>query len=69
MGAGSVSYRRRGEAEDFQAGGMKCRECSLAFVPETPDYTELPEDAVQPKRGDFTQWAELIANWAAPGSH
>jgi hypothetical protein len=57
------------EAEDFQAVGMKCRECMLAFVRSAPDYIELPEGVAQPKRGDFTQWAELIANWAAPGAH
>lgn len=57
------------EAEDFQAVGMKCRECMLAFVRSAPDYIELPEGVAHPKRGDFTQWAELIANWAVPGQH
>jgi len=41
----------------------------LAFVRAAPDYIELPEDVAQPKRGDFTQWASLIADWAVPGPH
>lgn len=57
------------EAEDFQAVGMKCRECLLTFVASAPEYVELPDDAALPKRGNFTEWAELIANWAAPGAH
>jgi hypothetical protein len=57
------------EAEDFQAVGMKCRECMLAFVRTAPDYIDLPDGVAQPKRGDFTQWASLIADWAVPGSH
>ncbi|MGA4073539.1 hypothetical protein ACI2TP_19730 [Ralstonia nicotianae] len=57
------------EAEDFQAVGMKCRECLLTFVASAPEYVELPDGAVLPKRANFTEWAELIANWAAPGTH
>ncbi|HDR8917509.1 TPA: hypothetical protein QDA90_000125 [Burkholderia vietnamiensis] len=57
------------EAEDFQSIGMKCRECLLAFVRIAPEYVEIPDDSIPPKRGDFTAWAELIADWAAPGAH
>jgi len=57
------------EAEDFQAVGMKCRECLLTFVASAPEYVELSDDAALPKRGNFTDWADLIANWAAPGAH
>lgn len=57
------------EAEDFQAVGMKCRECLLTFARSAHDYIELPDGTAPPKRGDFTQWAELIADWAAPGAH
>ncbi|ALL71683.1 hypothetical protein K788_0007328 (plasmid) [Paraburkholderia caribensis MBA4] len=55
------------EAEDFQAIGMKCRECFLAFVRTAPEYVELSDGSPIPKRGDFKAWAELIADWAAPG--
>ncbi|CAB3797432.1 hypothetical protein [Pararobbsia alpina] len=57
------------EAEDFQAVGMKCRECLLTFVANAPEYVDLPDNATLPKRGNFTEWAELIANWSAPGAH
>ncbi|MFM0474776.1 hypothetical protein [Paraburkholderia strydomiana] len=57
------------EAEDFQAVGMKCRECLLTFVASAPEYVELQDGAVLPQRGNFKEWAELIANWSAPGEH
>jgi hypothetical protein len=55
------------EAEDFQAVGMKCRECLLTFARGAQSDIETPPVAERPKRGDFTGWAELIADWAAPG--
>jgi hypothetical protein len=57
------------EAEDFQSIGMKCRECLLAFVRDAQIDVSIPEGAERPKRADFVRWAELIADWAAPGSH
>jgi hypothetical protein len=69
MGASRISIDNASEAEDFQAVGMKCRECMLAFVHTAPDYIDIQDGVTQPKRGDFTQWASLIADWAVPGSH
>lgn len=57
------------EAEDFQSIGMKCRECLLAFVRDAQMDVSVHENAEKPKRADFVHWAELIADWAAPGSH
>lgn len=57
------------EAEDFQSIGMKCRECLLTFVRDAQMDVSLPEGAEKPKRADFIHWAELIADWAAPGPH
>lgn len=57
------------EAEDFQSIGMKCRECLLVFVRDAQMDISMPEGPEKPKRADFVQWAELIADWAAPGSH
>jgi hypothetical protein len=57
------------EAEDFQAIGMRCRECLLMFVREARRGVPLPEGTVDPKGGDFVHWAELVADRAAPGSH
>ncbi len=55
------------EAEDFQAVGMKCRECLLAMVRELTEDSHLAEGADLPKRSDFKGWAELIANDVAAG--
>jgi hypothetical protein len=57
------------EAEDFQAVGMKCRECLLAFARAAQKDIPPPKDgSTLPKRGDFVHWAELIAEHAAAGS-
>jgi hypothetical protein len=57
------------EAEDFQSIGMKCRECLLAFVRGAQMDVSVPSGTEKPKRADFVHWAELIAEWVAPGSH
>lgn len=57
------------EAEDFQAVGMKCRECLLAFVRAAQQDVSVPEGNDLPKRGDFVQWAGLLAEYAAQGAH
>jgi hypothetical protein len=57
------------EAEDFQAVGMKCRECLLTFVRDAQIDVPLQSGTERPKRGDFIAWAALIAEWAAPGEH
>jgi hypothetical protein len=58
------------EAEDFQAVGMKCRECLLAFTRAAQnDIPGLKNGSPFPKRSDFVHWAELIADQAAPGPH
>jgi hypothetical protein len=50
------------EAEDFQAVGVKCRECLIQFVRSLakPEMVPAGEDA--PQRGNFLSWSELIAN-------
>jgi hypothetical protein len=58
------------EAEDFQAVGMKCRECLLTFAraAQKDVSTYKRTDTPPPKRGDFVHWAELIAEHAASGA-
>jgi hypothetical protein len=55
------------EAEEFQAVGMKLRECLLTLVHtlSKPEYVPAGQEA--PKRSDFIHWAELIADAVAPG--
>jgi hypothetical protein len=55
------------EAEEFQAIGMRCRECLLDFVREVADPTMVPKGEDAPKRGDFVHWAEHIAQTIAHG--
>jgi predicted RNA-binding Zn-ribbon protein involved in translation (DUF1610 family) len=57
------------EAEDFQAVGMRLRECLIAFAQETAAEASVPESTERPKRSDFKGWAELIAQAASPGRH
>jgi hypothetical protein len=56
------------ESEDLQAVGVKCRQCLLTLIREAQKGVELPPDAARPKGADFPAWADLIANWALPGS-
>jgi hypothetical protein len=56
------------EAEEFQAIGMRCRECLLTFIREVADLAELPEGEAPPKAADFPAWNDKIANALAPGS-
>jgi hypothetical protein len=55
------------EAEEFQAVGMRCRECLLAFVREVVTDEMVPPNQERPKSGDFIHWSELIANAVAGG--
>jgi hypothetical protein len=59
---------RADEAEEFQAVGMRCRECLLEFVNAVGLDSMVPEGEEQPKRGDFIHWSEYIANTIAGGS-
>ncbi len=54
------------EAEDFQAVGMRLRECLISFAQDTADLATVPEGSEPPKRSDFKGWAELLAYAAAP---
>lgn len=55
------------EAEDFQAVGMRCRECLVAMAKEVADPVMVPVGEPVPKRSDFVNWAQLIADHIARG--
>ena len=55
------------EAEDFQAVGMRCRECLLDLVAATEEPAMVPEGEETPQRANFIEWTELIANAVAHG--
>lgn len=63
----ATSFDEAEEAEDFQAVGMKCRECLIHLGRSlgTPGVVLPGQDA--PQRDNFLGWAELIANSVASG--
>lgn len=64
--AGNALDRAR-EAEDFQAVGMRCRECLLEFAKAAARNEFVPADRERPAAADFVGWTDLIANAMAPG--
>jgi hypothetical protein len=62
------AFDKADEAEEFQAVGMRCRECLLTLVRELIDGSDLSEGPDLPKAADFTGWNERIGNAVAPGA-
>jgi hypothetical protein len=56
------------EAEDFQAVGMKCRECLIQVVRSLAKPEMVPAGEEAPQRSNFISWSELIANAIANGA-
>jgi hypothetical protein len=56
------------EAEDFQAIGMRCRECLISFIRAVADKAMVPPGREKPQGANFKEWAELIADAIARGS-
>jgi hypothetical protein len=61
------AYDSGDEAENFQAVGMRLRECLLSFIGETCSDELVHERQVHPKAADFKGWIDLLANQLAPG--
>lgn len=57
------------EAEDFQAVGMRLRECLLSFLGEVRHDDIVPDGTPSPRNADFRGWTELLANHLAPSVH
>jgi hypothetical protein len=56
------------EAEDFQAVGMRCRECLLDLVRSVAEEDMVQSGQPIPKLGDFVHWSEIIAHTIAQGA-
>lgn len=56
------------EAEDFQAVGVRLRECLVSFASEIANEDLVPDGAAAPKRADVVGWTNLLADELAPGS-
>jgi hypothetical protein len=61
------AYDSGDEAEDFQAVGVRLRECLVSFVGETTNAEMVPAGQESPKQSDFKGWADLLANTLASG--
>jgi hypothetical protein len=56
------------EAEDFQAVGVKCRECLIQLVRSLAKSEMVPPAEEAPQPSNFILWSELIANAIAGGA-
>jgi hypothetical protein len=61
------AYESGDEAENFQAVGMRLRECLVSFIGETTNDELVPAGTERPKNADFKGWTELLANALAGG--
>jgi hypothetical protein len=62
------SYDSGDEVEDFQAVGVRLRECLIALVREISEKNELIESKVEVQEANFKGRMDLIANGLARGS-
>jgi hypothetical protein len=63
----SEALDRAEEAEDFQAVGVRLRECLIAFAHALADPAIVREGTEPPQAANFVAWAELLAYALAPG--
>jgi hypothetical protein len=61
------AYDSGDEAENFQAVGVRLRECLVSFIGETKSDDLVPSGAQIPKGSDFKGWSALLANRLAAG--
>src|SRR5450755_3501930 len=61
------AYDSGDEAENFQAVGVRLRECLVSFVGETRSDDLVPIGQTAPKASDFKAWTVLLANRLATG--
>jgi hypothetical protein len=61
------AYESGDEAENFQAVGVRLRECLVSFIGETTSDELVPAGTERPKNADFKGWTELLANTLAVG--
>lgn len=64
---GFEAYDSGDEAENFQAVGVRLRECLVSFVSEARTDDAVPNSESHPKEADFKGWVDLLANHLAPG--
>lgn len=62
------AYDSGDEADNFQAVGVRLRECLVSFVGETQSDHLVPTSQRTPKSSDFNGWIDLLANHLAAGA-
>jgi len=60
-------YDSGDEAENFQAVGVRLRECLISFIIETANDDLVPVGEVPPQGTNFKAWTELLADTMAGG--
>jgi hypothetical protein len=55
------------ESEDFQAVGMRLRECLVSFAGEVQTDKLVPSGQTAPQAANVVAWCELLANTLAAG--
>jgi predicted Zn-ribbon and HTH transcriptional regulator/bacterioferritin-associated ferredoxin len=63
----SEAFDQADEAEEFQAVGMRCRECLLVLIRELTSGSDIAEGEDLPEASNFLGWNERIANAVARG--
>jgi hypothetical protein len=61
------AYDSGDEAENFQAVGVRLRECLVSFIGETSNDDLVPVGQEPPQGANFKAWTELLANALASG--
>ena len=61
------AYDSGDEAENFQAVGVRLRECLVSFIGETASDDLVPVGETPPQGANFKAWSELLANALASG--
>lgn len=56
-----------GEAEDFQAVGVRLREWLVSFASEVANQDLVPDGAETPKAANVVEWTDLLADRLAGG--
>lgn len=60
-------HERAIEPEDYQAIGMRLRECLLVLNSVMQQQIQLPTNVERPQAANFIAWSELLLNALCPG--
>lgn len=64
---GAAALDAAEEAEEFQAVGMRCRECLIQLVRSLSKPEMVPRGEEPPQKANVVAWLDLVANHVAAG--